>query len=157
MILHILRSEAEDFNALTEICLKTKRHWGYPDYLMDLWKDELTITPRYIRNNDIIKIQNEKGEILGFGTLSQNGSENVYEIKHLWVLPEYSQKSIGRLLLEYLERKVGHRKTIKVVTDPNALSFYRKYGYHKVGEAKSKPDGMSLPVLKKIVERVPEQ
>jgi ribosomal protein S18 acetylase RimI-like enzyme len=73
------------------------------------------------------------------------------------VLPEYSDKSIGRLLLEYLEKKVGHRKTIKVVTDPNSLSFFRKYGYHKVGEAKSKPDGMSMPILKKIIERKSEQ
>lgn len=151
MILHILRSEAEDFNTLTDICLKTKKNWGYPDYLIDLWKDELTITPRFIRNNDIVKIQNEHGEILGFGTVSPNGSQDVYEIKHLWVLPEYNEKSIGRLLLEQLEKRVGHRKTIKVVTDPNSLSFYQKYGYHKVGEAKSKPDGMNLPILKKIV------
>ena len=153
MILHILRSEAEDFSKLTDICIKTKKHWGYPDYLMDLWKDDLTITPRFIRNNIIMKIQNEKSEILGFGMVNQNGNENVYEIKHLWVLPEYSEKSVGRLLLEQLEGRVGHRKTIKVVTDPHTLSFYRKYGYHKVGEAKSKPDGMALPVLKKIIDR----
>lgn len=153
MILHFLRPEAEDFNRLTDICIQNKKGWGYPDYLIDLWKNELTITPRYIRNNDIVKIQNENDEILGFGCVGTNGSEDVYEIKHLWILPEYHEKNVGKYLLEQLERRVDNKKTIKVVSDPNFLGFYQKFGYHKVGETQSRPDGMKLPVLKKIIHR----
>ena len=151
MILHILKPDAEDFEKLTDICVKSKKHWGYPDYLIDLWKDELTITPRYIRNHNILKIQNEHGKILGFGAIENLNGNGVFEINHLWVLPEYIGKSIGRLLLEKLEQKVGPKKTIKVVSDPNAMSFYQNYGYQKVGEVKSKPDGSKLPLMKKIM------
>ena len=69
----------------------------------------------------------------------------------MWVLPEYMDKNIGKLLLEQLERKAGTQKTIKVVSDPNAMTFYQNFGYQKVGEVKSRPDGRKLPLLKKIL------
>lgn len=151
MILHILKPEAEDYEKLTEICVKSKKHWGYPDYLIDLWKDELTITPRYIRNHDLLKIMNEKYEILGFGALENLNGGEVFEISHLWVLPEYMNKSIGKILLQNLEQKAGNYKTIKVVSDPNAVAFYQNFGYQIVGEVKSQPDGRKLPLMKKIL------
>lgn len=152
MILHVLKPDAEDYEKLTDICVKSKQHWGYPDYLIDLWKDELTITPRYIRNNNILKIQNEHNEILGFGSIQNLNGNGICEISHLWVLPEYMEKNIGRLLLQQLEQRAGKDKTMKVVADPNAMSFYQNFGYHKVGEVKSKPDGRKLPLLKKLLK-----
>ncbi|MCG8310295.1 MAG: GNAT family N-acetyltransferase [Cytophagales bacterium] len=154
MILHILKPEAEDYKKLTDICFKSNKHWGYPDYLIDLWKDELTITPRYIRNHNIIKVQNEHYEILGFGVIESLNGNGVYEILHLWVLPEYMDKNIGRLLLEKLEQNAGPHKTIKVVSDPNVMSFYQDCGYQKVGEVKSRPDGRKLPLMKKILNGI---
>ena len=151
MILHVLKPDAEDYDKLTDICVKSKKHWGYPDYLIDLWKDELTITPRYIRNHNLLKIQNEHNEILGFGAIENLNGNGICEISHLWVLPEHMSKNIGKLLLEQLEKKAGSQKTIKVVSDPNAMSFYQNYGYQKVGEVMSKPDGRNLPLLKKIL------
>ena len=56
VVLHILRAQAEDCNELTEICYKIKRDLGYQEYLLELWKDELTITPDYIRNHDLKKM-----------------------------------------------------------------------------------------------------
>jgi len=152
MILHVIKPVAEDYHKLTEICLKTYEHWGYPEYLVDLWKDKFTITPRYIRNHNILKIENEHGEILGFGSLEKDYINDIYEISHLWVLPEYMDKSIGKILLENLEKKVEHKKTIKVITDPHAMAFFQKHGYQKVGEVKSKPDGRKMPLLKKIMK-----
>ena len=58
-------------------------------------------------------------------------------------------KNIGKLLLDRLENRFGKKATIQVVSDPNATSFYEKFGYRKVGEVKSKPDGRKLPLLKK--------
>ena len=152
MILHVLKPDAEDYEKLTDICLKSNRHWGYPDYLIDLWRDKFTITPRYIRNHNLLKIQNEHNEILGFGSIDNVNGNGIYEISHLWVLPEYMGKNIGKLLLEHLENKVAPKKTIKVVSDPNAMAFYQSFGYQKVGEVKSKPDGRKLPLLKKILD-----
>jgi len=151
MILHVLKPDAEDYEKLTDICLRSKRHWGYPEYLIELWRDELTITPRYIRKHNLLKVQNERNEILGFGSIESVNGNGIYEINHLWVLPEYMDKNIGKLLLEQLESRFGQKKTIKVVSDPNAMSFYQNFGYQKVGEVKSKPDGRKLPILKKVI------
>ena len=153
MILHFLRSEAEDFEKLTELCIKSKKHWGYPDYLIEMWKDDLTITPRYIRNHELIKVVNDKAEILGFGQLEKNGLQGMYEIKHLWIDPDCKDDKIGRWLLQHLEKKVANKNVIRVIPDPNAIELFKTMGYHKVGEVRRKPDGMSLPVLKKIIER----
>ena len=156
MILHILKPEAEDYNKLTEICQTANKHWGYPDYLLDLWKEELTVTPRYIRNNTLLKAQNEHGEIFGFGSIINVNGNGVYEIKHLWISPDCCNKHVGRLLLENLEKLTSNKTTIKVIADPNMISFYQKNGYQKVGEVERKPDGGKLPVLKKIIQRVSE-
>ena len=152
MILHVMRPDVEDYAKLTEICVESKRHWGYPEYLIDIWRDELTITPRYIRHHNILKITDEHNEILGFGAINSVNGNGLYEIDHLWVLPKYIGKRIGKVLLERLEEIAGPDKTIRVVSDPNAMSFYQNYGYHKVGEVKSKPDGRTLPLLKKIMK-----
>ncbi len=151
MILHVLEPDAEDYEKLTEICLKSKRHWGYPDYLIDLWKDELTITPRYIRKHNLLKVQNENEQILAFGSIESVNGNGTFEIPHLWVLPEYMGKNVGKILLEQLENRFGQKKTIRVVSDPNAVPFYQNFGYQKVGEVNSKPDGRKLPLLKKII------
>ncbi len=153
MILHFLRSEAEDFERLTELCVKSKKRWGYPDYLIEMWKDELTITPRYIRTHELIKVENEDHEILAFGQVEKNGYQGVYEIKHLWIDPDYEGINVGKWLVQHLEKKVGNRMTIKVVPDPNAIDLFKNLGYHKVGEVRRKPDGMRMPVLKKIIEK----
>ena len=151
MVLHILRAEAEDYNDLTDICYKIKRHWGYPEYLLELWKDDMTITPRYIRNHDLLKIINGEGQIMGFGSIGQNGREDLFEINHFWILPDFYELNIGRLLLERLEAKAPRKSIIKIVADPNIRKFYQENGYQKVGESKSKPDGMLLPVMKKVI------
>ena len=150
MILHVLRAEAEDYEILTDICLQTKKHWGYPEYLIDLWKDELTITPRYIRKHNLLKVQNERDQILGFGSIESVNGNGTFEIHHFWVLPEFSGKNIEKILLEHLESRFGEKKTIKVVSDPNALQIFRNCGYQKVGEVESRPDGRKLPLLKKM-------
>jgi ribosomal protein S18 acetylase RimI-like enzyme len=151
MILHVLEPDAEDYEKLTDICLKSKRHWGYPDYLIDLWKDELTITPRYIRKHNLLKVQNQHNQILAFGSIESVNGNGTFEISHLWVLPEYIGKNVGKILLEQLENRFGQKKTIRVVSDPNAVAFYQNFGYQKVGEVNSKPDGRKLPLLKKII------
>jgi N-acetylglutamate synthase-like GNAT family acetyltransferase len=152
MILHILRPVAEDFSELTELCLKVKRHWGYPDYLLEMWKEELTITPRYIRNNHLVKVQNEDGKIVAFGHIKKDGQFGVFEIRHLWILPQFLGSIVAKILLAHLEETVKEKSTIKVVADPNMKNFYQQNGYHKVAEHQSNLDGLVLPVLKKIIK-----
>ncbi|NJN26310.1 MAG: GNAT family N-acetyltransferase [Cyclobacteriaceae bacterium] len=154
MILHITQPEAEDYLKLTEICQAANRNWGYPDYLIDLWQDKLTITPRYIRSHYMLKAENQIGEILGFGAIKKEFASNIFDLMHLWMLPGHKYQYIGQMLLSNLEQQAQHRDIIKTVVDPNLSDFFKKSGYQKVGEVKSQPDGRKMPLFKKVVERV---
>lgn len=44
----IRRAESEEAWRLSAIALAAKRHWGYPEEWMELWKDEFVITPEYV-------------------------------------------------------------------------------------------------------------
>jgi len=59
---------------LTEISFAAKRHWKYPENDFALWKDELTLTEDYIRQNIVYKAQ--LGSLtLGFQSIVENKSD----------------------------------------------------------------------------------
>ena len=62
MIRHAKIQEAE---ILTKISFRSKGYWGYPKEYYDIWADELTIGPDYIKNNDVFVFAND-GEINGY-------------------------------------------------------------------------------------------
>jgi hypothetical protein len=39
--------------ALTRISFDAKGYWNYPQEYFEIWKNELTISPSYIENNDV--------------------------------------------------------------------------------------------------------
>jgi len=39
----IKKPKPEDAEELTKVAIASKKHWGYPDRWLDLWKDELTM------------------------------------------------------------------------------------------------------------------
>ena len=68
------------------------------------------------------------------------------------VILSYLATDVGKILLAHLESTIKDKSTVKVVSDPNLKWFFQQSGYHKVGETNSKPDGLKLPVLKKIIK-----
>ena len=42
-----------DADILTRLSFASKGYWGYPEEYFEIWKDELTITPAYILENDV--------------------------------------------------------------------------------------------------------
>jgi len=145
----IVQAEENDAEKLTAIAFAAKSHWGYPEAYLDLWQDDLTITPAYIRKNIVLKAMNEEGDILGMGAIAFSTAFNAYEIGHMWVYPKYMAHGIGRSLLNVLinyARKKGIQQ-LYAVSDPNARKFYEKMGFVLAGQQESKPEGRYLPVL----------
>jgi GNAT superfamily N-acetyltransferase len=73
----------------------------------------------------------------------------VCEIEHLWVAPEEMGRGIGRRLLEDAVRyaaRIGAAE-LRIVSDPNAVGFYRRAGARLAGAVDSVPPGRRLPVL----------
>jgi hypothetical protein len=52
MNIHIRRAFPEEADALTQIALSAKRHWGYPARWMGTWMPQLTFSPDYFQENE---------------------------------------------------------------------------------------------------------
>lgn len=144
----ISRAQPQHANQLTEIAISAKRHWNYPEAWIQHWLPQLTISEEYISTNEVWMMVDERKPI-AFYALSQ--IEEGYELGHLWVLPEYIGKGIGKQLLQHaFERcKLLNISTLKIYADPNAQTFYEKMGAKKIDEYYSDLFGEDrvLPVM----------
>jgi GNAT superfamily N-acetyltransferase len=126
-------------DALTQIALSAKRHWGYPERWMELWRPELTFDAGYFEVNESWTAEVD-GQPVAFYTLLDK--EGMAWLENLWVLPAYMNRGIGRRLFHHalqLARRRGFR-ILQLEADPNAAGFYEKMGMHKIAERKYKVD-----------------
>jgi ribosomal protein S18 acetylase RimI-like enzyme len=151
--LEIHRAPPGDADALTRIAFAAKAHWGYPERWMERWRDALTITPEFIRRNEV-HVATVEGEQAGFYALVGEGRR--IELEHLWVLPERMGMGLGRALFEHAVRAAASlgAGVVGIEADPNAEGFYRRMGARRVGEIAYEIDGRErvLPLLAKYVE-----
>lgn len=139
-----------DADRLSEIALAAKRFWGYPDYWISLWNNKLIVTPEFIKLNKVW-VATGSEILLGFSAIStaKKSGEEVVELEHMWVLPSYMKKGIGKMLLSEIVKfcRVNHIRKIRIESDPNAKGFYEKMGARHVGYIDSIPRPRQLPVL----------
>lgn len=144
----IRRVDPKEADALTQIALSAKRHWGYPERWMELWTPQLTFTPDYFEEHEgWVAVDSHKP--IAFYTLEDH--DGIAWIENLWVLPEYIGKGIGKELIHHaisLARRRGY-KSLQLEADPNAMGFYEKMGMRRIGERRSEVDGSVriLPIM----------
>ena len=91
------------------MALEAKRYWGYPEHWINHWESDLTISPEFIRDNQVY-VDEENGEIRGFYALRVIG--NKAELEHMWVTPAAIGTGIGKeLFLDAMERAVPQKGT----------------------------------------------
>ena len=140
----------QDHKMLTELAIESKRYWNYPEEWIRGWMPELTITPGYIQTHHVYKLTKDPGDhIIGFCALEWEPEKLELEIAHLWLKPAYIGKDLGRFLLDSSLNKVKALpvKSVKVISDPNAIGFYQKYGFLITEQVESTPPGRTLPCL----------
>jgi GNAT superfamily N-acetyltransferase len=149
----VRRAATEDAVALSRIAFAAKAHWGYPERWMERWRDDLTITPEFIRQNEV-QVATVEGEQAGFYALVGEGRR--IELEHLWVTPEHIGTGIGRALFEHAVRTAASigAEVLGIEADPNAEGFYRRMGARRVGEIVYEIDGRErvLPLLAMYVQ-----
>ncbi len=138
-------AEVSEADRLTAIAHAAKRHWGYPEEHMRLWREELTISSQFIRDH-VVFCADRGGEVLGFGALKHTDH---WELDHLWVQPDYHGIGVGTLLFRHaMDRaRTDGAAEVRIVSDPNAVGFYEKRGACRVGSVASRVAGRELPVL----------
>jgi predicted N-acetyltransferase YhbS len=139
----------DDAPALSALALQAKRHWGYPPEWIDLWKEELMITPEYLARHTAF-VAAEDGAPIGMCALEQRAAGGA--IEHVWIAPNRHSLGVGRALVmrALREAAVAGMTSVRVVSDPCAEGFYSRLGAERRGEIPSPmpgaPDRM-LPVL----------
>ena len=151
--IEIFRAGERDAEALTRISFAAKRYWGYPERWIERWRETLTITPDFIRRNEVHAALVE-GRPAGFYALTGEGG--TLELEHLWVLPEHMGAGVGRALFDHAVRRAAslNAEVLEIESDPNAEGFYRRMGARRVGEINYSIDGhrRTLPLLVVEVE-----
>lgn len=144
----IRRATAADAPALTEIAHQAKRHWGYPERWIEIWKDALTITTDFISNHEV-HVACVDGKIAGFFAVVIANDKACLE--HLWVLPEHIGTGLGKVLFKHAAGAAATTgaSAMEIESDPNAEGFYKRMGSTRVGEVVSEVEGVKrvLPLL----------
>lgn len=139
----------QDAAELTRIAHAAKRHWGYPDAWLAIWRAQLTITAEDLAAQPTF-VARSGDQSLGFCTLSQRA--DVASLEHFWVLPQAMGRGVGRALFEHAVDQATRRGAalLEVEADPNAAGFYRRMGCQPVGETIYDLAGQPrhLPVLR---------
>jgi N-acetylglutamate synthase-like GNAT family acetyltransferase len=140
MDIQIRRAQPDEAAVLTEIAHAAKRHWGYPENWIAHWKDELTITPDFIANNEVY-VAGTREEIAGCCALVM--SDSLAELEHMWILPEHMGSGVGRALSnQIVERATTLKaKSVELSADPNAEGFYERMGAKRIGDVRSEIEG----------------
>jgi GNAT superfamily N-acetyltransferase len=147
--IEVRRASPGDADALTRIAFAAKRYWGYPERWISHWSESLTITPEFVRDNELYAAV-VGGEPFGFYALSGTGHE--LELEHLWVTPACIGSGAGRLLFEHAMDRAASRRArhVEIEADPNAEGFYLRMGARRIGENVYDIEGQrrTLPLLK---------
>ena len=145
--MQIVRARPEDAETLTKIAFAAKRHWGYPERWIQLWRDVLTVTPELVAANPTFSAI-EDDRVVGFSSLTTKPRP---DLTHLWVLPSARGRGFGRALFE---RAAGEARALgisafEIESDPNAEAFYRRMGAERVGTNVTELEGerRELPLL----------
>ena len=149
-ILNIRRASPAEAPALTEIAHEAKRHWGYPEEWIELWRNALTLTRGYLINHEVF-VGEYENQIVGFYALTP--AETAWELDHLWIRPVFMGRGFGRAMLDHA---VGQVRTLSpgcdlvIESDPNAEQFYLKMGAERAGEVSKNWQGVqrTLPLLR---------
>ncbi|MEO1049280.1 MAG: GNAT family N-acetyltransferase [Bacteroidota bacterium] len=143
-------AKASDIPVLNQISAASKAYWGYPEEWLQRWQPDLMVNAEHLTENTVFVIQ-VGDRLIGFCSIAEEAS--FYEVLHLWVLPEFIGKGMGKSLLQHsLKQTVKLPKMIRVEADPNAAPFYESQGFETFDRVESYPKGRFLPVMRKFVQ-----
>ncbi|ACU74514.1 GCN5-related N-acetyltransferase [Catenulispora acidiphila DSM 44928] len=122
----------DETDALTELVMRSKAHWGYSEEFMESCRAELTIHPDQIAPSRIT-VAEAGGLVVAVASLE--GEPPHGELGSLFVDPDRIGKGVGRALFRHMAdvaRGVGIR-TLMLDADPHAEPFYEAMGCVRVG------------------------
>jgi len=96
--MNIRPAQEREAEALSALALKAKAYWGYPADTIESWKQELSVSSDAIASMPTF-VAAVGDEIAGFYSLVP--STRSWKLDHLWVLPQFMDRGIGRALVAH--------------------------------------------------------
>ena len=151
----ITAAQPQDAGALTEIAFAAKRSWGYPETWIQRWRDALTITEMFIRDQATFVAAINQLPV-GFAAVVRTAEltqSRACRLEHLWVRPDLMGRGMGRALFavcEAVAREAGS-DVLMIESDPHAEAFYHRQGAVTISHRLAELDGVSrfLPQMEK--------
>lgn len=133
--------------AATELCPRSKAHWGYDQSFMEACFQELMLTSDDLENDQVVvAISND----VMVGVVQVSVVERGCFLEKLFVDPDRMGEGIGRAMYDWsieTTRKLGASELV-IEADPNAEPFYLRMGGIRAGFANSGSiPGRQLPLL----------
>ena len=143
----IEKAKITDNEILTVITKKSKAYWGYSNEQIEDWSPFLTVTEEYIETNSVFNLMLDN-QIIGYYSFFHE-SENSIKLDNLFVLPDFIGKGFGKLLMNDFLVGLQDLSVQKVVlnSEPNAESFYIKFGFVKIGQIETSIKDRYLPIM----------
>ncbi|TCO59734.1 GNAT family N-acetyltransferase [Actinocrispum wychmicini] len=131
----------DEADALSELTLRSKAHWGYDAAFLAGCRDQLRLRRAEIVERRTV-VAEQAGTVVGVATL--DGQPPDGELGLLFVEPDAIGGSVGRVLYRHVLAEVGRLgfSRLTIESDPHAEGFYLAMGAERVGVAES-----GLPVL----------
>lgn len=153
----IRRAREGESNVLTSISFASKAFWGYPEEYFVQWAGELTLSERYIRDNDVF-VYEDDGLVIGYYSLVENGGhieidgislEQGTWLDHFFIEPDSIGRGIGSSLFAHLRQRclLKHVSAVRILADPYSRGFYEKMGCRYQGEYPSTIARRTTPYL----------
>ena len=139
--MEIRRARDDEAAALSAIARASKAYWPYPAAQIEAWLPDLTLSAQELASNPAW-LAEVGGPIAGFFQLVPEGETAVLE--HLWVLPQYMGRGIGRALMNHAMKcalESGARR-ISIDADPYAEAFYAACSAETIGKTAAPIPGM---------------
>jgi predicted N-acetyltransferase YhbS len=148
--LTIRPARAQEARPLSDLCRRSKAHWGYDAAFMAASAEALTISPELIASGRALVAEDASGMLVGVAAAAPLETPGDFDLAHLFVEPAAMGAGAGRALFDALVALLaaeGARRLV-ILADPNAAPFYARMGATYVSDAPSDaiPDRM-LPLF----------
>ncbi|MBI1213114.1 MAG: GNAT family N-acetyltransferase [Alphaproteobacteria bacterium] len=122
-------AHVREAHALSELCVRSKAHWGYDDAFMAQARPSLTVSTHQIEGGDVW-IAEIDGKVAGMVALAKLDEPGLVDLDKLFVEPSRIGSGTGRALMEIAvaQAKARGYTRMAILADPNAAKFYERMG-----------------------------
>jgi len=149
----IAPAREQDLSQASELCLRSKAHWGYDKPFIEACREELTLTPSDLANGQVA-IAFADAEMVGVAHLRIEGERA--HLDKLFIEPSMIGHGIGNQMFDQVrdQSALAGAQEIHVTSDPQAVGFYEKLGFKRIGQEPSGSiPGRVLPLMSLPVSR----